>query len=1313
MDRKQKQFESWLSETVGVYRYSETRKNGFLIMTYKVTGPLQPRFHSLVIIVCDGGMCGYTASYKRDIRKTWKNAEGLYHLQDVYDLLKIALTDPEKVCFRENSSSEILPAETLKKQPCDFTWQPRDGLSRFDKNTLLNALELVKYGIVSDLYLEDNKAKTVSRVPVCYRTEDYAAILRDLEEGSFQEDSWEADSMGNHSVTWERDGQVHTGCTGEYCQKPKCLLALCGYLEYCYRNGTLKARLLDWIAALTRSEPFAFKWVPEDGLRRIEESQFRFAVRLVDNGYIRLDTALNKDGQIVIRPNFSICAGINGKDMADETVCSLSSKLRMNDSSSRGTLLPYPLGTLSRSIVFDECKNCIMKNTCPYFCAGYISYLRICGKEDQIHKDREWHRAHLCEAEEKTVSPFQFSDVPEDCFLEMPEQIFNAGELLQAEGYVSMRRQKAKTNDASARPCWRIDYVQALKETRYLDPAVLTAEIQSGKLDRTFSGNWYQIVDFHGDISHLNQSIVAAGYIDYLRKIGHYGKYKEARLTRLSEIKKAFNGYLKRLPELQNVLDAVKNPTENGLYCIIEGNRGTDKEKLAETIAQMLAIEGKIDSAKVQPLSFDQLAKDRRKRVYDPSCSYENSHVSFKELERRKLYVLSELDEFLFMAQGARQGDASAVTHLIDLLGRYESAVYIVVLADPKSVESFLNLSPQIRFLFGKNRIPVGNLSADQFYEAYRGYLSPMLQEQAGTLAFRLRLLDYMTLNEKLLPLKNRELADYLADYANNRQELVLPPDVKSRKTAEEMLASVIGMENIKESVCDFESYAKFQKNAETAGIHLPDSNLHMVFTGNPGTGKTMIARVIAKILFDLGIVEEDKLVEVERKDLVAAYLGQTAIKTADVIKKAIGGVLFIDEAYALSSDFYGKEAVATLIKAMEDRKDELVVIFAGYEKEMHEFLNCNSGIASRIGYTFRFQDYSTEELVQIFDIKMQKAGFVYGEEVRTRIAEICEQSRKQKDFGNGRFVDKLMQRVLVARSKRSDDDPRIILPGDVPALTAIASTDVTEPQDYEEELGRLIGLESIKQQIRKLARYMRFQQNAKKAGATIPEGSMHMIFTGNPGTGKTMVARIMVNMLYDIGAIHERKLVEAERKDLIGRYIGETAPLTAAVIERAMGGVLFIDEAYTLTPHDPRDFGREAIATLIKAMEDHKDKLIVIFAGYREEMREFIDSNPGIASRIGYQFDFEDYSPEELCRMFRLKAVRSGFQVDGAAMNRVLMVCTRFARRKNFGNGRFIDRLFQETLVKHSGLIETNPEDLLRIREQDIPTPEELSQSG
>lgn len=205
-----------------------------------------------------------------------------------------------------------------------------------------------------------------------------------------------------------------------------------------------------------------------------------------------------------------------------------------------------------------------------------------------------------------------------------------------------------------------------------------------------------------------------------------------------------------------------------------------------------------------------------------------------------------------------------------------------------------------------------------------------------------------------------------------------------------------------------------------------------MLFLGNPGTGKTTVARMLSNILYNLGYIRQNKLIEVSSKDLVAEYVGQTAPKTMEVINRALGGILFIDEAYALEDDktsSYNKEAIATLIKAMEDYRDDLVVIFAGYTKEMQGFINSNSGIASRIGYTFIFEDYTNEELKQIFKQMMEKKGLKVTKEVLEKLDNIINQERINVNFGNARFIRNVVEKTIInhATNTKNIKDKKVL----------------------------------------------------------------------------------------------------------------------------------------------------------------------------------------------------------------------------------------------------------------------------------------------
>lgn len=521
-----------------------------------------------------------------------------------------------------------------------------------------------------------------------------------------------------------------------------------------------------------------------------------------------------------------------------------------------------------------------------------------------------------------------------------------------------------------------------------------------------------------------------------------------------------------------------------------------------------------------------------------------------------------------------------------------------------------------------------------------------------------------------------------------------VPFYVKSGNTAaKKMLAEMTGLGRLKKELTDFENFMRFTKLEEKAGRKVDRPFLHMLFLGNPGTGKTTAAKIVAQLLYEIGCIRENKLVTAERKDLVGEYIGKTAPKTAAVINKAVGGVLFIDEAYSLtphSERDYGREAISTLLTAMVDHKEDLVIIFAGYTDEMNEFVEYNPGMQSRIGFTFHFDDYTNEELCDIFVGKAQKQGYSVSEDALDRIKENCEANRHDKHFGNGRFIEQLFQQSLMSYSSRSlsGQCDHTISRDDIPS-PANASPDFNKNRirSFDEimsDINALSGLEQVKKEIRKFSSRIKYQELAEQNSLKMPAMRMHMLFLGNPGTGKTTVARLMAELLYSLKITQSNKLITAERKDLIAEYVGQTAVKTANVIRKALGGVLFIDEAYSLVSGGGNDFGKEAIATLLTAMEDHKDELVVILAGYSREMQELINSNSGILSRIGYTFHFEDYSSDTLLEMFVKKLEAMGYEVTENAKSRALALINRDMGGDNFGNARYIEQLVQQVLDKH-----------------------------
>ena len=540
---------------------------------------------------------------------------------------------------------------------------------------------------------------------------------------------------------------------------------------------------------------------------------------------------------------------------------------------------------------------------------------------------------------------------------------------------------------------------------------------------------------------------------------------------------------------------------------------------------------------------------------------------------------------------------------------------------------------------------------------------------------------------------------------------------VREPEKIEELFDDIIGMNALKEQIIGLGKYIKFKKEVnKTDGKNLPDMNLHMMFLGNPGTGKTTIARKVTKMLYDLDCIRINKLVEVSRQDLIGEYSGETAPKVEKVIESAMGGVLFVDEAYSLklsNNDQLGSEAIATLIKCMEDNKDELVVIFAGYTKEMQEFIHANFGIKSRIGYTIEFADYSEDELYEILKLKVNKIGFEIDKKIIPNIMEILKFGKNKRDFGNGRFVDNLLTSMLKKHSMNyKKENIFIIGEQDIPSIDELMGETSGErnPEKIEELFDDIFGMDKIKEQVIQLGKYIKFQEELSKITAKrLPDMRLHMLFTGDAGTGKTTMARKITQMLYNLGIIRINKLIEVDRKDLVAEYIGQTAPKTQRVIEGALGGVLFIDEAYSLSPKDSlNDLGKEAIATLIKAMEDNRDDLVVIFAGYTKEMKDFVNSNSGIASRIGYTFEFENYKDEELYKIFEIKCKEYDLIIKLDVKEKIMEVFKYFSSVENFGNGRFVDKILQEILVKHS-MNKNLMKNINTLMVDDIPTIKEM----
>ena len=518
--------------------------------------------------------------------------------------------------------------------------------------------------------------------------------------------------------------------------------------------------------------------------------------------------------------------------------------------------------------------------------------------------------------------------------------------------------------------------------------------------------------------------------------------------------------------------------------------------------------------------------------------------------------------------------------------------------------------------------------------------------------------------------------------------------------TSEQKLNALIGLESVKESIRKLKAFALVNKDNM-------DFNLHMTFCGNPGTGKTEVARIIAGILYENGLLPTDKVVETDRSGLVAAYVGQTALKTMERIEEAMGGVLFIDEAYALTQSEhkgdYGHEAVATLIKAMEDYRGKFCVILAGYRNPIQEMIASNPGFRSRIQFHIEFPNYARKELGQIAALMLKSKGYTISDEALERVLDITDIKRKEPDFANARELRNILDQVMICQNLRCmDSEDKKLEIVDVNKyikdshlnLPTTGEGVVKKIMTAEDELEALIGLSAVKRMVKKIKAYA-------KRNKSDPDFNLHMCFYGNPGTGKTEVARLLSRILYEAGVLSEAKLTETDANGLIGKYVGETGPKTLAKINDAMGGVLFIDEAYSLTETSGGDghsagYGDEAITALLKEMEDKRGQFCVILAGYRENMESMLSSNPGMKSRIQFQLDFPDYTREELGEIALAFLSKKKYEIDSAALLLVLDITEYFRKQPNFANARTIRNILDQVIMNQNLRTEDAPDSMI-----------------
>lgn len=774
------------------------------------------------------------------------------------------------------------------------------------------------------------------------------------------------------------------------------------------------------------------------------------------------------------------------------------------------------------------------------------------------------------------------------------------------------------------------------------------------------------------------------------------------------------------------------------MHIILTGNPGTGKTTVARKLGEILAAIGYLDSGHVVEVDRAKMVspyQGETPKVVDRLCDKAMGGILFVD----EAYTLAPLSQ-------AGERDNQGAQALEKLMKRMEDdrGKFVVIAAGYRTeMDNLFRVNPGFKSRFNYF-LNIDDYSPDQLYRIMLVFakekkyvFSPQAEAKARQCIKQM----YESRDKEFANGRSmRSLFDQICkkqaqrlQYGNvsamSTEQLMtiededIPyeaPQVISYDECLKSLDGLVGLASVKKEISNLAAFLSLQIRRGEANTF---QGKHYVFTGNPGTGKTTVARIMADVFKTLGIVSRGQLVEADRSKLVAGFSGQTAIKTNQLIDSAIGGVLFIDEAYTLRSsdgDTFGAEAIDTLLKRLEDDRGKFVCIVAGYTEQMHDFIDSNPGLKSRFTQTIHFDDYTPDELTQIFLNLAEAKKFTIDEETQGAIHRQFEQLylRRDKNFGNAREARRIFDEAVEKQSQRlvslmgspgfQEVEMYRITADDLP----MAQNEKARPLDEVlNELDEFVGMRSVKNSIRRLAvQSMFMKQRAAMGAGNVQQLAMNFVLTGNPGTGKTSIARKMGEVLNSMDILPTSRVLEASRATLVGKYLGETPKIVNNMCDKAMGGILFIDEAYTLSDQNDQ-YGKEAIDTLMKRMEDDRGKFVVIAAGYKDKMEAFMQMNPGLASRFTHKLHIDDYNEDELLAIFKKMAQKEQYLLSPTAEFKALNVIYKMVMVKDasFGNAREMRNLLDQTVQQLSMRVSQMPPDQVTRETYQLILPEDI----
>ncbi|MFR9660355.1 MAG: AAA family ATPase, partial [Rikenellaceae bacterium] len=533
-------------------------------------------------------------------------------------------------------------------------------------------------------------------------------------------------------------------------------------------------------------------------------------------------------------------------------------------------------------------------------------------------------------------------------------------------------------------------------------------------------------------------------------------------------------------------------------------------------------------------------------------------------------------------------------------------------------------------------------------------------------------------------------------------------------------LEAMIGLDSIKKQLRKQIAKIQLDKVRKDRGLPIKAQQLHMAFLGSAGTGKTTVAKLLGKIYREIGALSKGHVVVEDRSTLMNQNWGAEGELVNKALEKAQGGILFIDEAYDLVTEHKsdpGKLIISALLQAMADERNrDFMVIFAGYSMPMERLLSKNQGLRSRLTSVY-FDDYKVPELMKIADLWLKKNCYTPTPDARRYLESIINSAYAVRDenFGNARYVVNLLENeVQPAMAERVMKEELFMAPHTL--LTTIEACDIP---NYNAERGgateaiarldKMVGLSELKGQIRSHLSYIRFVQARRENKIETPIPPLHMLFTGNPGTGKSSVAEYLGDIYRSMGILSVGNVIKVTRADMIDSAVGGTEEKMKELITAAHGNILFIDEAYTLFSKNENDVGKNAVEVLLDALGKESVDMIVILAGYPKEMEELLSVNTGLRGRFPYTFNFEDYDEDELFEIAESVVKRNSLKLTEGAAKALRALIRKECKIKDssFSNARFVVRLITTQVLPNMALRlegERDREKLKRVLQRDIP---------